>query len=153
MGLSQYVDAPGAHSIKGIEPDIGVTDLNPKKILLVAPLQSEGPDEPEEVPVKQTASLKKVFEYAQPCIEEELETGDEDEPTEDVKIDFENLSAFQPVAIVRQIPLLQRLSLQEDAAAKLLGEIEKNRKLRDVLQDKEKKEALIEVLQSILQEL
>jgi len=152
MIMSKYNDI-GAVSIPGITPEIGVTDLNPGKMLLVTSLNAEGPDEPTLVPYKHTGSLKKVFAYAKPSIEVDLDTGDEDDPTEEIKVNFEKLTDFKPDEITKQIPLLKRLSLQGDTMDKLLSEIMKNIKLQRVLGDTDQRLALIEALQSIINEL
>ena len=154
--MSKY-NQIGAVSIPGISVDVGVTDLNPGKMILVTPLRDDdddnAPDEPVIVPHQHTVSLKKVFAYAQPSIEEDLDTGDEDDPTEEVTVKFEKLVDFQPDKIVQQIPLLKRLAMQEDTISVLLSELEKNKKLRAAIEDNGKKEALIQVLESIILEL
>lgn len=154
--MSKY-DQIGAVSIPGITPDIGVTDLNPTKMLLVTPLRDEddddAPQEPTIVPDQHTGSLKKIFDYAKPSIEEELDTGDEEDPTIEVQVEFNKLTDFQPDKIVEQIPLLKRLNLQEDTTEALLTAIQKNKKLMTALGEKDLREAFIDVLQSIIDEL
>lgn len=143
----------GAVSIPGIKPEIGVTDLNPTKMLVPVALQSEGPVEPELVPPEYSSSLSGLFKYAQPSVELELDTGDEDDPSENVEVGFQDLKSFQPKEIIERIPLLKGLAEQEDIIQNLVKLSNKNKRFKQLLQNPEQKEALIQILQSVLDEL
>jgi hypothetical protein len=151
MAKSKY--GVGAVSIPGINPEIGVTDLNPTKMLIPVPLQKEGPVDPEIVPEEYSGSLSGLFKFAQPQVEVELETGDEDDPSENVTVEFNELKDFQPKSIVERIPLLSNLTNQEEIIQKLVKLVNKNKKFNEILSDPEKKESLIQVLHSIVEEL
>lgn len=144
----------GAISLPGIVPEIGVTFINPNKILLLASLLEEGPFEPEVVPKEAVGSLAKLFNHFKPGFEIPLETNADGEE-EDVVVQFDNLKAFRPDDLTKRIPLLQKLALKEEAIDKLLVQVIKSKKFRAILNDAqgEKKQALINVLKSVLAEL
>lgn len=146
-------DIPGPIGIQDIEVEQSFTRINTNRTLIVASLHGEGPYEPEQVPDDYTVSLAKLFEYAKPNITVELETGDEDNPTQEVQIQYDSLKSFQPDGLEKRISILQKQRAQENRLTRIKAELERSKRLQDILQDPEKKAAFLDILRSILEEL
>jgi predicted component of type VI protein secretion system len=146
-------DIPGPIGIQDITVDQSFTKINTNRTLVLASLQAEGPYDPEVVPDENTVSLTRLFEYAQPSVSVELETGDEDNPTQEVTIGFTNLKSFRPDDLEKRIPVLQKQKALEDRFQRIKAELERSKRLQDIIRDPEKKEAFLDILRSIQEEL
>jgi hypothetical protein len=146
-------DIPGPIGIQDIDVRQSFTKLNTNRTLMVACLNLEGPYEPEVVPDEATGSITKLFSYAKPNVDVELETGNEDDPSQELNVQFDNLSAFQPQAISKRIPLLQKLQAQEDSIKDILKAFENSEKLKKIAKDPDQKAALLDIIKTIKAEL
>lgn len=146
-------DIPGPIGIQDIDVEASFTMLTTNRTLLVTSLQKDGPFDPEVVPDEYTGSLTKLFEYGKPKVEVTIETGDEDNPTSDEVVEFKALKDFRPEEMAKRIPALQKLTEQEKRYQKLVDEIERSKKLQEIIADPGKKEAFLDILQSIREEL
>jgi predicted component of type VI protein secretion system len=146
-------DIPGPIGIQDIEVEQGLTQIITNRTLLVCSLQKDGPFEPEEIPQHYTKSLTRLFEYGKPEVEVNIETGDEDNPTEYVTINYDTLRSFRPEEVAKRVPIIQVLSDQEKRYQRLVDEIERSKKLQDIIADESKKAAFIALLESVREEL
>lgn len=146
-------DIPGPIGIQDIEVEQGFTMLKTNRTLLVANLQKEGPFDPEILPQENTGSLSKIFEYANPQITVNLETGKEDNPEQEETIRFKELKDFRPEELTKSVAILQRLASKEKRFQKLVDEIERNKKLQALITDPDKREAFLDIMRSIQEEL
>jgi len=145
--------AVGAVSIPGITPEIGVTQLTPNKTLYVGCFQDEGPYEPEVLPKTACKNISSVFEHLKPSVNVNLQTGKSDSPEEEINISLDSLKSFQLSSIKKSIPLLDELDQKQDVIGKFMNMISKSKKLQEVLNDPEKKDALLNLFLSIKEEL
>jgi len=153
MAAEVDFDIPGPIGIQDIEVEQSFTKINTNRTLVVASLQAEGPYDPEVLPDEATVSLTKLFEFAKPSVEVELETGDEDNPTQEIKISYTNLKSFRPDDLEKRIGILQKQRAQEDRLQRIIAELERSKRLQEIIKDPDKKAAFLDILQSIQEEL
>jgi hypothetical protein len=153
MAAEVDFDIPGPIGIQDIEVEQSFTKINTNRTLVLASLQAEGPYDPETLPDEATASLTKLFEFAKPSVEVELETGDEDNPTQEIKISYQNLKAFRPDDLEKRISILQKQRAQEDRLLRINAELERSKRLQEIIKDPDKKAAFLDILRSIQEEL
>jgi predicted component of type VI protein secretion system len=153
MAADVDFDIPGPIGIQDIEVEQSFTKINTNRTLVLASLQAEGPYDPETLPDEATVSLTKLFEFAKPSVEVELETGDEDNPTQEIKIAYPNLKAFRPDDLEKRISILQKQRAQEDRLQRINAELERSKRLQEIIKDPDKKAAFLDILRSIQEEL
>lgn len=153
--MSQEIDfdIPGPIGIQDIEVEQSFTKINTNRTLLVTSLNLEGPYEPQVIPDDHTQSFSKLIDYIKPEIKVELETGDADNPANNVSISFNSLKSFRVDDLEKRIPLLQNLRDQEKRFLKMKAELERSKRLREILKDPKQKEAFLDILESIREEL
>lgn len=146
-------DIPGPIGIQDIEVEQSFTKINTNRTVIVTSLNSEGPYEPEVVPDDHTTSLSKLFEFAKPEVKVELETGEEDNSTQEVTINFDSLKSFRSDDLEKRITILQKQRVQENRYLKIMAELERSKRLPEIIKDPEKKAAFLDILESIREEL
>lgn len=146
-------DIPGPIGIQDIDVQQSFTKLKTNRTLMVCNLQKEGPYEPEIIPEEYTVSLSKMFEYGKPKVDVTIETGDEDNPTADISVPYKSLKDFRPEEIAKSQPILQKLTDQEKRYQKMVEEIERSKRLQEIIGDESKKQAFLDILLSIREEL
>lgn len=124
------------------DDSIPVELLPSNKILYAARLNSD--EDPDVTPTKCT-NLKEVFEKFRPSFDVELET-DQGEP---VNADFEihAMKDFSPKELIEKNDYLQKTYYSKEMMADLEKQLKKNKPLQKLLQDPEKKDALLKVMQ------
>jgi predicted component of type VI protein secretion system len=100
-----------------------------------------------------TGSLSKLFEYAKPSVEVELETGDEDTPTQEIAISYNSLKSFRPDDLEKRISILQKQRAMESRFQKIKAELERSKRLQEIIKDPQKKAAFLDILASIHEDL
>jgi Type VI secretion system, VipA, VC_A0107 or Hcp2 len=146
-------DIPGPIGIQDITVEQSFTKINTNRTLVLASLHAEGPYDPEVLPDEHTISLSKLFEFAKPSVAVELETGDEDNPTQEITIAYHNLKSFRPDDLEKRIPVLQKQRALEDRFQRIKAELERSKRLQEIIRDPDKKAAFLDILQSIQEEL
>jgi hypothetical protein len=146
-------DIPGPIGIQDITVEQSFTKINTNRTLVLTSLHSEGPYDPDVVPDDFTTSLTKVFDYGKPAVDVELETGDEENPTQEIKISYANLKSFRPDDLEKRIPILQKQRAQEDRFQRIKAELERSKRLQEIIKDPDKKAAFLDILESIREEL
>jgi predicted component of type VI protein secretion system len=124
------------------DASIPVELLPSNKILYCTRLNSD--EEPDLTPTK-CANLKEVFEKFQPSFDVELETT-EGEP---MHSDFEirAMKDFTSKELIEKNEYLQKTYYSKEMMADLDKQLKKNTALLKTVQDKDKKDALLKVLQ------
>jgi hypothetical protein len=146
-------DTPGPIGIQDIEAEQGFTKINTNRTLILTSANMEGPYEPEVIPEEHTCSLAKLMEYARPQVNVPLETGDEDNPSQEVNIRFDSLKSFKVADLEKRIVILQKQHDEEKRYLKIRAELERSVQLRKIIADPEKKAAFLDILESIREEL
>lgn len=153
MGNDIDYDIPGPIGIQDIEVEQSFTKINTNRTLLVASLNLEGPYEPQVIPDEYTVSFSKLIEHIKPEVSVELETGNEDNPTESTNIEFTSLKSFRTDDLEKRISILQKQRDQEKRYLKIKAELERSRRLQELIKDPKQKEAFLDILESIREEL
>lgn len=124
------------------DDSIPVELLPSNKILYAARLNSD--EEADVTPVKCT-NLKEVFEKFQPSFNVDMET----EQGEPINADFEirAMKDFSSKELIEQNDYLQETYYAKEMMNDLEKQLKKNKALQKILEDKEKKAALLKVAQ------
>lgn len=120
------------------DDSIPVELLPSNKLLYVAKLNENEDEEPE--PVK-CCNLKEVFEKFRPSFSTELEST-EGEPI-NAGFELKAMKDFTSKELIEKNDYLQTTYYSKEMIADLDKQLKKNNALKKVLQDKEKKEALL----------
>jgi hypothetical protein len=147
-------DNIGAQGQDGINAKVGITFLAPNRSILMLPLQQDCPTDPDEMVVEgeATYSIGNMFKAIKPSVEVSLNTGDEANPLQDVEIKFQGLKNFEPDDIVDAVPLLRGMKDQQTLINRLESLMQEGA-FRKVMEDKEKKAALVSFLRSVITDI
>ncbi len=152
MGLRK--DNVGAQSKDGIKAKVGIEYLTANRTAMIIPLQEDAPMDPEEMVIegKPTYSINKMFEHVKPGIEVSLHTGDEKEPLKDAEINFTKIKDFEPEEIMKNVPLLHELK-DKLSLINRVEELMQQGIFQRLMEDAEKKQALIEFFRSVIADI
>jgi hypothetical protein len=159
MAAEPDFDIPGPIGIQDIEVEQSFTKINTNRTLVLASLLMEGPYDPEVIPEAYTGSLTGLFDYLRkekkqlPAVEVELETGDDDDPTQSVTVTYDSLKSFRPDELEKRLAVLQRQKAQVSRFQKIRAEVERSKRLQEIIRDPQKRAAFLEILESIREEL
>lgn len=123
------------------DDSIPVELLPSNKTLYAAKLNN---DEDADVTPKRCNNLKEVFEKFQPSFSVEMETVD-GEPVNG-EFEIKSMKDFTPKELIEKNEHLQKTYYNKEMMADLDKQLKKNKALQKILQDKEKKDALMKVM-------
>ena len=123
------------------DDSIPVELLPSNKTLYVAKLNN---DEDADVTPKRCNNLKEVFEKFQPSFSVEMETVD-GEPING-EFEIKSMKDFTPKELIEKNEHLQKTYYSKEMMTDLDKQLKKNKALQKILQDKEKKDALMKVM-------
>jgi len=132
------------------EPDApqGVKIVPDNKTLIALPFNDEPDDDIDPARLK---SMKEIFEHYQPSREVVFDTSDGD--SEEKILRFNSLKDFTREGIIAQSQSLQDLEEQEKVYSRLMDVLNNNERLINVLTDEQNKKELLELLETLIQEL
>ena len=127
----------------------GVKLVPDNRTLIVLPFSEEYD---EEINPTRLKSMQELFAHYQPSTEVEFKNieGETEDPS---MLKFETLADFKPEGIVNQVPLLQELEQQAETYARFADIFQNNEKLINVLANEESKKELLELIDTLIQEL
>jgi hypothetical protein len=131
------------------ETSEGIAEIAQNKTLFVQKLTADPAVKPEVVGGLKTT--EEVFAHYKPQLE--VEFNKEDGSTSKENLSFSNVGDFGPKGIVGQSPFLQNLTNQKEQYLKMAKQLKTNKLLKTISEDKEAKQAYINALQALLQEL
>ncbi len=123
------------------DDSIPVELLPSNKTLYVAKLNN---DDDADVAPKKCQNLKDVFEKFQPSFSVEMETT-EGEPTNG-EFEIRSMKDFTSKELIEKNDYLQKTYYSKEMMADLDKQLKKNKALQKLLQDEEKKDALMKVM-------
>jgi len=152
--MSLRKDNVGAQSKDGIKAKVGMEYLISNRTAMLIPLQEDCPMDPEEMLIEgePTYSINKMFKHVKPGIEVSLHTGDEKNPLQDAKIDFTKIKDFEPEEIMDSVPLLSDLK-DKLSLINRIEELMQQGIFQRIMEEPEKKQALIEFFRSIIADI
>ena len=131
------------------ETSEGIADIPQNKTLFIQKLTTDPAIKPEIVHGLKTT--EEVFAHYKPAVEVEFQK--EDGSTTNEKLQFSNVGDFSPKGIVGQSPMLQNLSNQKEQYLKMVKQLKTNKLLKSITENPDAKQAYIDALQALLQEL
>lgn len=126
-----------------------VGDISQNRTLMVEKLTADAPIKPEVVEGLKT--VEEVFQHFKP--QQEVEFSKEDGSTINEKLNFQNLGDFGTKGITSQSAFLKDLSVQKDQSLKMVKQLKTNKLLKGVIEDKDAKQAYINSLLALIQEI
>jgi predicted component of type VI protein secretion system len=125
-----------------------ITQISSNRTLLVQKLSSR-PTKPE--PVTGLKTINEVFDHFKPNVKVEFEN-EEGAPVNE-ELHFNNLADFTKNGIVEQSEFLKNLNAQQDSYHKFMKQLRSNKILKSALQNPEAKQAYLQALQAMIQEI
>lgn len=146
--MSIYNYGIGGNEVK-VDANEAIQEIQHNKTLLISQLTADDPTQPEAIYGLKTP--EDVFKYFRPNIDVEMETADGQTVKENVR--FQNLGDFTPKNLTQQSPFLSNLNIQQEQYAKIMKQLKSNKVLRSMLENAETKDAVLQALKNLAQEL
>ena len=126
-----------------------IADIPQNRTLMIEKLTADAPVKPEMVEGLKT--VEEVFQHFKPQVECEFQK--EDGSTLNENLSFSNLGDFGTKGITNQSSFLNELQLEKNEYIKLTKQLKTNKLLKSVSENPETKQAFINALQSLIQEI
>lgn len=146
MGLLNY--EIGGNEVK-LDASESIANIPENRTLLLEHLTAEAPVNPEAV--EGLSTIEEVFSAFQPNIDVEFENA-EGEPVKE-NFRFTNTGDFQIKQMTDRSRFLNSLSIQKDFYEKLVKQLRTNKVLQRALENPDSRQALIEALTQLRNEL
>ncbi|WP_155206593.1 type VI secretion system contractile sheath small subunit [Xanthovirga aplysinae] len=138
----------GGNEVK-LDAGEAISEIPQNRTLLTSKLTADTPIKPEIVGGLKT--VEEVFAHYSPQVKIDFE--DQEGTTNKELLNFSNLGDFGAKGITAQSPFLQDLDSAKEQFQKIIKQLKTNKILKTALQDPESKEALLKVMQTLIQEL
>lgn len=125
------------------------SDIDQNRTLMVEKLTKNAPIKPEFV--NGLTNVEAVFENFAP--EVDVEFSDSEGATKEEKLSFSNLGDFGVKGITAQSDFLKDLTAQKEQNHKMIKQLKTNKLLRQAIEDKESRTALINAMNALIKEL
>jgi hypothetical protein len=144
--LSNY--GIGGNEVK-LDADEAIIAIPQNRTLVAQKLTVDAPIKPELV--EGITSIEKAFEHFKPEVKVNFETADGGTKVE--SLNFRNLGDFGVKGITSQSNFLSDLETEKDQYQKIIRQLKSNKILKAALEDGEAKQALLESLGTLINEL
>lgn len=138
----------GGNEVK-IDASEAIADIPYNRTLLVEKLTAEDPINPEKV--EKLSSIEEVFAHFKPNIDVTFENEDGQDINENFK--FMTVADFLLKNMMKTSPFLKDLENQKNFYNKTMKQLRSNKILQKALQNAENKDAFVETLKVLLEEL
>ncbi len=146
--MSMFNYGVGGNEVK-VDANEAINEIQHNKTMLIAQLTAEDPVQPEAVTGLKT--VEDVFRHFHPTVDLEMENADGQSVKESLK--FGNLGDFTPKSIIAQSEFLNDLNVQQVQYMKIMKQLKTNKVLKNLLENEETKEALIQAIRQASEEL
>ena len=146
--MAMYNYEVGGNEVK-VDANEAINEIQANKTLLVSRLTNDEPIQPEIVPGLKT--VEDVFRHFKPNIEIEMTTSHGEPVREHMR--FGKLDDFTPKGITRQSAFLNTLRIQQEQYTKIMKQLKSNKVLQGMLANPETKDAIINALRQVTNEL
>lgn len=126
-----------------------IADIPMNRTLFVQKLTDDAPIKPEAVYDLKT--VEEVFEHFKPSVDVDFETTDGSTVQENIS--FKNLGDFNAKNITENSKFLKDLQLQQDQYQNIIKQLKTNKLLKSVVENPDNKNAFVDVLKALIQEL
>jgi predicted component of type VI protein secretion system len=148
MSSGLYNYGIGGNEVK-LDASEAIQDIQGNKSLIAQKLTDEDPLNPTAVYDLKT--VEDVFNHFKPRVSLELE--DKQGQTINEDLSFKHLGDFTAKNIIEQSAFLKDLNIQKDQYAKIVKQLKSNKVLKSILENPETRDAFVNVLQSLSEEL
>ena len=138
----------GGNEVK-VDANEAIQEIQENRSLIVSQLTADEPFIPEIT--RGLKSVDDVFKHFQPSISVQHET--EDGTYVDEEFRFQQLGDFTPKNLTQNSEYLKKLSIEQEQYNKILRQLKTNKILKNILENPQTKDALIEVLKDVASEL
>lgn len=138
----------GGTEVKG-DASEAITEIPQNRTLMVEKLTGDPPVKPEIV--EGLTSIDDVFSHFNPSIEVDFE--DNEGVSKKEKLSFKGLSDFGVKGITAQSEFLKDLTSQQEQFFQIIKQLKSNKLLRKALENADTKEAMLNVLLSLIREI
>lgn len=138
----------GGNAVK-VDASEGMADIPMNRSLIVQQLTDQPPVKPQSVYDLKT--VDEVFNHFKPKVSLDFEDTEGNTKSEDLH--FTNLGDFKAQSMVSQSPFLQGLNSQKEDYQKIMKQLKTNKQLQQVIENPEMKEAFVQALHALIQEL
>ncbi|MEJ1239309.1 hypothetical protein WBG78_14325 [Chryseolinea sp. T2] len=145
--MSQQVELIGGQLVPQQSFE-AITQISSNRTLLVQQLTSKA-GKPE--PITGLKTLGEVFQHFKPTVNVGFETAEGKPVKEELK--FNNLGDFSEDGMVNQSAFLGDLQSERDTFHKISKQLRTNKILQAALQDPESRQAFLQTLQTMIQEI
>ena len=132
-----------------VDANESIADIPSNRTLLVQKLTDEAPVSPETVYGLQT--VEDVFEHFSPSVQLEMQNDSGEDVTETMH--FKNLGDFDSEKLKENSAFLSKLDVEKEQNIKIARQLSSNKALLKALANPETRQAVIDLLQSSLDEL
>jgi len=144
-GVLDLANLVGGVDVSQVETGIAFDLLDPTNPVFFLALP--GLDEPIKLKGKDHKTFSDMIKGMDLSIDVEISTGDEDDPYNEVKIDFEKMSDFKKDQIIKNIAQLKRLQQLQEYAQIIARKAQKDDKFIKMLSDEEQKKDFLAFLE------
>ena len=126
-----------------------IADIPQNRTLMIEKLTADAAVKPDVVEGLKT--VEEVFQHFKPQVECEFQN--ENGSSVNETLSFSNLGDFGTKGITNQSNLLKELQLEKTEYAKLVKQLKSNKLMKSVIENPDSKQAFIDALQSLIQEI
>jgi hypothetical protein len=138
----------GGNEVK-VDANEAINEIQANKTILVSQLTEAEPIQPETVEGLKT--LEDVFRHFKPSISIEMANANGEPVKEELR--FGKLDDFTPKGITRQSAFLNSLKIQQEQYTKIMKQLKSNKVLQTMLANPDTKDAIINALKQVTNEL
>ncbi|AIY14439.1 MULTISPECIES: hypothetical protein [Cellulophaga] len=138
----------GANDVKG-DASEALNEIPQNRTLIAGKLTPNTPIKPEVIEGLRT--VEDIFEHFRPELKVPFE--DKNGGTINETIKFSNLGDFGKKGITNNSVFLKELEIESDQYKKIIKQLKTNKILKSALQDPEAKEALIDTIDALINEI
>ena len=132
-----------------VDANESIADIPSKRTLLVQKLTDEAPVSPETVYGLQT--VEDVFEHFSPSVNVEMQDDNGEDVLETMR--FKNLGDFNADKLKENSDFLSKLDVEKEQNIKIARQLSSNKALLKALANPETRQAILDLLQSSLDEV
>ena len=138
----------GGTEVKG-DASEAISEIPQNRTLMVEKLTADAPVKP--VIVEKLTTIDEVFEHFNPTVDLDFETAEGTSKKE--KLAFKGLSDFGIKGITAQSDFLKDLTSQKEQFYQIIKQLKSNKLLRKALENPETKDAVMNVIMSLIKEI
>lgn len=126
-----------------------IADIPMNRTMFIQKLTADAPIKPEAVYDLKT--VEEVFDHYKPSVDVDFETADGSSVQENIS--FKNLGDFNAKNITENSKFLKDQQLQQDQYQNIIKQLKTNKLLKSVVENPDNKNAFVDALKALIQEL